>query len=485
MQVRKFEAKSMKEALDMVKSQMGPDAIILAAKDNGRRFGLGDQTSVEITAAVAEGTLQKKKFAESRIRTEEKERIQKAPAHMQRKFINGMVGKYTTGDKPAAKISPKKDITQTKYIDIDDRENDNSLLDSAVFSEKANERIKIAAQRAWDAMQVENTWRGESGATSSASATESNIVGGKEIFSLRQELAQLKSALKQFQAIPQTMVNHHPSSGYGLGYEFAPMFEKLLQAGMEESIIAEILIEAQKVMPPIRFKNKALIEGWVAKYILDSTQIVGEVQGTKIQIFMGPPGSGKTSSVVKLASHYAVNSRKKVALITTDIMKMGAAEQLKIYAQILNSPFAVIRNHQDWDYVIHNLFDYDYIICDTPGLGMKTIEEIQLLKCFVPKDSSIVTRHLVLSATSKDQDLCEMGRRFQAVHFNDVIFTSLDNSVQHGPIYNFTYRHKTPLHSFGIGPRVPEDFEMATKERVLDLIFKLTTFQKLNGKKEL
>ncbi|MNL77621.1 flagellar biosynthesis regulator FlhF [compost metagenome] len=58
-----------------------------------------------------------------------------------------------------------------------------------------------------------------------------------------------------------------------------------------------------------------------------------------------------------------------------------------------------------------------------------------------------------------------------------MIFTGLDESTQHGTIYNFMKRFDIPLHSFGIGPRVPEDFEYATKERVLDLIFKITKIQ--------
>ncbi|HEY1079416.1 MAG TPA: flagellar biosynthesis protein FlhF, partial [Bdellovibrio sp.] len=68
MQVKKFEARTMKEALEMVKTQMGPDAIILSARDNNKSFGLVGEGSVEITAAVSDETLQKKKFAESRLR---------------------------------------------------------------------------------------------------------------------------------------------------------------------------------------------------------------------------------------------------------------------------------------------------------------------------------------------------------------------------------------------------------------------------------
>jgi flagellar biosynthesis protein FlhF len=493
MQVRKFEAKSMKEALEMVKTQMGPDAIILSAKDNSRGFGLVGQMSVEITAAVSEETLQRKRFVESRIRPQDKERIQKSPARVQRQFIDNMVDKYMEDSVP------KKQITRTRYIDIDDQEAAMSL-----GSDSAGERIKSAAQRAWNAMQTGQPYeeettqpiapvnaRGEDvytrtaartsggvSVTQAAKTTEPVVETNAEIKSLRQELAQLKSVLNNFQKVPQSMVGQHPGAEYGLPYELSAMFEKLLQAGVASEIVGPMLQEAQKQMPPIRFKSKALIEGWVAKHILDTTKIVGDTQGTKIQIFMGPSGSGKTASLVKMASHYVVNAHKKVAMITTDTMKVGAADQLRIYAQILNVPFAIVRTSQDWDYVVKQLSGYDYILCDCPGMSLKSIEEIQFLKGTLPKSGADVTHHLVLNATAKDQDLTEMGRRYQSIQFNDVIFTTLDDSNQHGAIYNFAQRFEAPLHSFGLGSRVPEDFELATRERVLDLIFKLTKVNK-------
>ena len=66
MQVKKFEARTMKEALEMVKTQLGPEAIILSARDNHRSFGLVGEGSVEITAAISEDSLQKRRFTQSK-----------------------------------------------------------------------------------------------------------------------------------------------------------------------------------------------------------------------------------------------------------------------------------------------------------------------------------------------------------------------------------------------------------------------------------
>jgi flagellar biosynthesis protein FlhF len=89
--------------------------------------------------------------------------------------------------------------------------------------------------------------------------------------------------------------------------------------------------------------------------------------------------------------------------------------------------------------------------------------------------------HYVQSVLAKDADAFELAQRYQMIGFDDVIFTRLDESVQHGLIYNFQERFNKPLHSFGIGSHIPEDFEPATKERVVDLLFKLTRLRKDKG----
>ena len=66
MQVKKFEAPTIQEALDTIKRELGPEAIILQTKQNKRGFGLMSKGSVEVTAAVSDRSLHKKHFAEKR-----------------------------------------------------------------------------------------------------------------------------------------------------------------------------------------------------------------------------------------------------------------------------------------------------------------------------------------------------------------------------------------------------------------------------------
>lgn len=124
MQVRKFEARTMKEALEMVKSHMGPEAIILSAKDNNRGFGLMGSTSVEVTAAITDEVFKRKLLAEKKMKEEARERFQRASARDQKQFINKAFERANQAGGAQASAQPaqpvRRPMTSVPYIEIDD-----------------------------------------------------------------------------------------------------------------------------------------------------------------------------------------------------------------------------------------------------------------------------------------------------------------------------------------------------------------------------
>lgn len=464
MQVKKFEARTMKEALELVKSQLGPDAIILSVRDNNKSYGLVGEGSVEITAAVSEVTLHKKKFTESRLKETDKEKFSRTPAKQQKEIIERMVQKHLEKNQPPA--------GNRRYIEIEDDQ------EVALQNRVAEERVRNAALKAKHSLAAyepipPNTPRKVQEPNRTAPRKEEEF----EIKALKSEIASLKEVISQFQKIPQNFAPSHPGANYGLPYELAYLFEKLTAVGVAEDLVADLLEKSTHAIPIAKLKNKSVVDGWVARSILESITLSPLNFTDKIHCFVGPSGSGKTSALVKMASHLAIREGKKVALLTTDLFKVGAADQLKIYAQILNVPFAVVRSPSDWAQIAKHLAKVDHVLVDFPGLSLKNSEEIQMIRGGLPTGDLVAKIHLVLPATIKDQDAIDIGRRYSSFNYTDVIFTGLDESSQHGIIYNFNKRFDVPLFAFGIGPRIPEDFEFATKERVLDLLFKITQNQ--------
>ncbi|MFN8943181.1 MAG: flagellar biosynthesis protein FlhF, partial [Pseudobdellovibrionaceae bacterium] len=203
-------------------------------------------------------------------------------------------------------------------------------------------------------------------------------------------------------------------------------------------------------------------------------QVKSQPLNSRLHTFMGPPGSGKTSLLIKLASHLIAKENKTVMIATTDTFKVGATDQMRIFSQILNVPFAIIRATNDWVNILKAAQSFDYLFVDYPGLTMRTTEEQNLLERLLPPAGVSRDLHLVLSATDQDQFITEAGARYQKIGYDDVSFNFLDETFHHGSIYNFQNRFKCPYLSFGLGKKIPDDFEFATQERVLDLVLKVT-----------
>ena len=157
MQIKKFEARTMKEALEMVKIQLGPDAIILSAREITKGFGLGGEKSIEITAAYSEKVLQTKRFVESKMPDAQKEKFNRIPAKSQKEVMKKMIEQQVEKinaqhQKPKESINHK--FTQRRYIDIDNDKasvSDGANVNSSLQTKGA---VTQMAQKAWNDMEV-------------------------------------------------------------------------------------------------------------------------------------------------------------------------------------------------------------------------------------------------------------------------------------------------------------------------------------------
>jgi len=540
MVVKKFEARSMKEALEMIKSELGPEAIIIAARDNIKNYGLVGDGSVEITAAIQEASLKKKNYADSRMTAELRDKIHRGSSKNHKELIDKAIRnrerdnqEQITAANLRNKIPPPNKVRTERtmrYVDmIDDVEPDAA-------PNGTNEKLRIAAQKAWKSIQQSHSKIPNQGQPSSEvrhrtqnqiregyesetysninktsntnsktsipansvsnqnhssfkinsnSQTHSNTQSqfqtaptanassqhiDESVSYIKNEFHDLKQFFTTLRDIPQNIVPSHPGFEHGLRYEISSFYDKLLAAGIENSLLVNILKQVQEHLPTNNSVSPSLIQGLIAKNIAQRTIIKKPGTDFKFEVFIGAGGHGKTSSLIKRAATLCMNEQKRVAILSTDTKKLGADEQLKIYSQILNIPFMPIHSSNEWNLIAAEEANFDHILIDSPGVRFRSNDEIQDLKKILPPSSFNCTTHLVISATSKDQDAIEIGKRFASVGFDDIIFTALDESLQHGVLFNFQNFIGKPFHSFSIGPKIPEDFEPATIERVIDLL---------------
>ncbi|QXE20288.1 flagellar biosynthesis protein FlhF [Clostridium sp. 001] len=188
-----------------------------------------------------------------------------------------------------------------------------------------------------------------------------------------------------------------------------------------------------------------------------------------IVVLVGPTGVGKTTTIAKLAGKLSLIEKKKVGLITIDTYRIGAVEQLKTYADIMNIPFQVVFTIKDMGKAIENMSDCDVILIDTTGRSSKNKMQISELRAFIDKVNTD-NIHLVISCTTKNRDIDVIVEGYKELNYNNVIITKLDETSTYGSILNILQAAKKPISFVTTGQNVPEDIKVMNSEELVKLV---------------
>lgn len=186
-------------------------------------------------------------------------------------------------------------------------------------------------------------------------------------------------------------------------------------------------------------------------------------------VLIGPTGVGKTTTIAKLAGRLALIEKKKVGLITIDTYRIGAVEQLKTYAEIMNIPFKVVITLKEMEEAINSLDDCDVILVDTTGRSSKNTMQISELRAFIQKvNSSNIS--LVISGTTKNKDINAILSGYGEINYEDIIITKLDETTSYGCIYNISKKSNKPISYITVGQNVPDDIKVPSKDEIIKLV---------------
>lgn len=464
MQVKKFEAPTIQEALDAIKRELGPDAIILQTKKNKKGFGLLNGASVEVTAAISDRAFQKKRISD---RSAEAAKV--AGTDRPRNSNQGLAQGYPeqmktlaslqAHDKPSVRSQVGMQVRNqiTRYANLTDDETEVS--ESKSFN--AHDAHSDAAENQRVVMQRE------------ASVPAQSSMDRR----LEQEVAHLKRMLEELKQDSRKNSDSNPDIGsvslFKDSEALREMFDRLILANIERKFAYQILKKVAFELDEMKRKD--------SDHVLEQTlfEMMNELKvsqpNPKVQAVavIGPTGVGKTTSLAKLASYYSVVLRKRVGIVNLDTFRVGASEQLQTYAKILGLPYRNARSAHEFSEAMHDFEKLDVVLIDTTGRSQKDEESIREIKAVLEESPRKIETQVVIGANLRDSDGYDILKRYSLLNPTGLIMTKLDESSVYGSMYNYSHRFQIPLSYFSTGQCVPEDLEEATKERVLSLIMDL------------
>lgn len=457
MQIKKFEAPTIQEALDAIKRELGPEAIILQTKRNKRGFGLVGGASIEVTAAISDRSIQKKKFAEHRLPDDKREELASLPASRQADILDKALDRHLVRSSRGTEASAPS-VTQRRYIDID----------PADVPRPRSPRPNIEA----------TTSRANIEAVASASQLKGHGTLEDEVKHLKRMIEELKIAQEESgNASPQlaSQLMGTPS--------LLDAFESLLLSGVDKRYALALVKKAAFELGPTESANPESVLDQVTFELMSATEVAypfenltpgsrGEA-GPYCLALVGPTGVGKTTTIAKIASQVILGKNLRVGLINFDSFKVAAVDQLATYAKILNVPFRSVATADELQAALADFKTLDLVLIDTTGRSQRDLTSLKEMSEILKQMPITIQSHLVVSATTRDTELYDTAARFAIFKPQAAIVSKLDEATLFGSIYNVSQKAKLPLSFFTTGQRVPEDIEEATRERVAALIMDL------------
>lgn len=250
----------------------------------------------------------------------------------------------------------------------------------------------------------------------------------------------------------------------------------LLENEVDEKYVNQIMDEVEKVMKKgasVDYILSSIYQKMILKFGQPQPIQLSE-QKLRVVFFIGPTGVGKTTTIAKIASRFKVEKGKKVALFTADTYRIAAAEQLRTYANILDTPLKIVYSPKELNEELTKAQEeeFDLVLVDTAGFSHKNEEQRNETRELIDQLSDEFEKevYLVLSATTKYRDLLEIADMYKENFQFKMLFTKLDETSCYGNILNMKLYTGADLSYTTYGQNVPEDIEIFNTQNIVKLL---------------
>jgi flagellar biosynthesis protein FlhF len=181
-----------------------------------------------------------------------------------------------------------------------------------------------------------------------------------------------------------------------------------------------------------------------------------------IVALVGPPGVGKTTTLIKLAARYGLSARKPTWILSADVYRIAAANQLRSLASILGIGCDVAETAGALAQMFEEHRSKELLLVDTPGLARADMEDAADLAGLLASHGEVDT-HLVLPAFMRASDMDRAIEQYAAFGPRKLLFTHVDETNSHSDMVAVAARHNLPISFLATGQQIPDDLEPAER----------------------
>ncbi|GHU28943.1 hypothetical protein AGMMS50256_12530 [Betaproteobacteria bacterium] len=278
--------------------------------------------------------------------------------------------------------------------------------------------------------------------------------------------------MEEIRSLRKMFEQHLAGLAWGEEARSEPVKAEILRQMLDARFSPRLSRELLANLPRELNATKAL--GW-AKAAVDRSLLTINSENDIIDrggvyALVGPTGVGKTTTTAKLAARCVLrHGSSKVALITTDVYRIGAHEQLRIYGRILGVSVYLAKDNEDLRQTLASLQHKHMVLIDTIGMSQRDKMVEEQIAMF---GHSGVKRLLLLAATGCGDTLDDVVRAYGGADLVGCILSKVDEAASLAPSLDVIIRHRLPLHYVSNGQRVPEDLHLPNRVYLMHRAFR-------------
>ncbi|HEK1690470.1 flagellar biosynthesis regulator FlhF [Pseudomonas putida] len=236
----------------------------------------------------------------------------------------------------------------------------------------------------------------------------------------------------------------------------ANLWRRLQRIGLSGPIARELLDLTTEIEEPRQAWRMLLAH--LARMI--EVPEIEPIEEGGVIAMVGPAGMGKTTTLAKLAARYVLKyGPQNLALVSMDSFRIGAQEQLKTLGRILNVPVTYVDPGQSLGQALEPLLRKRVVLIDTAGLQASDPALRMQLESLASRGIAS-KNYLVLATTSQKQVLTAAYHSYKRCGLAGCILTKLDETASLGDVLSLAISHELPVAYLTDGPRIPDDLHL-------------------------